>query len=328
MGKNRTPGITRLAAAVVLPLTGIAGCERSPATGVPSAAERPAFSAQKKGLGADVGGVLLTMNQQLEAMGLSFRVISAEWLTDAESPRAYQILVADDGSKELFHHWVPSDQRRAARGDSITYLVDLSDGEANPDLSGEQTEVAIDRAVATWSKESCSSRRIVKVRDTGADPDIADGLLGFGEVGDPFLADITHAGWMPSAFFEALLSGGGESILSVTFSFIFLDAAAGHDVDDDGKLDTAAREIYYNRDLAWGVDAGGGAFDVESVALHESGHGLSQSDFGRLAGTDPNGALYFKPLAVMNPAHADRLRALRDSDRSGHCDIWEDWPDD
>ncbi len=320
--------VARVAVATLLPLAVLAACDREPTTGPPNATGFPEFSVRKKGLGADVGGVLVTMNQRLEALDFNVRVISAEWLTDAGSGHHAQAVVADDRNVELGHHWVAGDVRRAAAANSITYLVDAGDGAANPDLTGGQTEAAIDRAVATWSGVPCVSLGIVKLPDTGADPDIVDGLLGFGDVGDPFLADITHAGWMPAAFFDALLVGGSEYVLSVTFSFIFLDPATDHDINGDGKLDTAFREIYYNNNLTWGIDADANPFDVETVALHETGHGLSQGHFGRVVRTDADGMLHLDPLAVMNAALARQLHSLQGTDRAGHCSIWHGWPND
>src|SRR4029453_125442 len=92
---------------------------------------------------------------------------------------------------------------------------------------------------------------------------IVESLLG--QTGGPFfLADITHAGWLPA------------NVIGVTFTFIFIAPATGAptDIDNNGKADVAFREILYNDRFVWRTD--GGNIDVETVALHESGHGLSQ----------------------------------------------------
>jgi hypothetical protein len=66
--------------------------------------------------------------------------------------------------------------------------------------------------------------------------------------------------------------------------------------------------------------------DVESVALHEFGHGLSQAHFGEAFLTDSNGKVHFAPLAVMN-AGTDRVsQELLGTDVAGHCSIWGNWP--
>ena len=44
---------------------------------------------------------------------------------------------------------------------------------------------------------------------------------------DALLADITHAGWLPGAFFDALLPSGSTFILGVTVPFVFIDPNLG-----------------------------------------------------------------------------------------------------
>jgi hypothetical protein len=62
------------------------------------------------------------------------------------------------------------------------------------------------------------------------------------------------------------------------------------------------------------------------VALHESGHGLSQGHFGKAFGTDANGKIHFSPLAVMNAAYSGVQQDLKGSDNAGHCSVWASWP--
>ena len=117
------------------------------------------------------------------------------------------------------------DPRRLADGDKITYLVDQSDGATASGLTNAQTEAAIDRAMNTWQANRCFKKvDIVKRADSGADPDIFDSFFGFGGFGNPFLADITNAGWLPRAYFEAVGGpGGGRGILAFSVTFIFTD---------------------------------------------------------------------------------------------------------
>ena len=53
---------------------------------------------------------------------------------------------------------------------------------------------------------------------------------------EAILADIQHAGWRDINF------AGGT--VGVTFTFGFVDAFGFTDIDDNGKLDVAFREIY------------------------------------------------------------------------------------
>ena len=80
-------------------------------------------------------------------------------------------------------------------------------------------------------------------------------------------------------FFNQVAPGGGDFILAVTFTIIFTDENGNPvDTDNNKKADVAWREIYYNDAFSWND---GSAYDVETIALHEAGHGLSQDHFGK-----------------------------------------------
>jgi hypothetical protein len=271
---------------------------------------------------------LQQINDRLTQLNVNYRVLKAEYVTASTANKVNakgNTIICNDRDKQLAAHWVPNDARRNADGRNITYLVDLSDATPNGGLSSAQTEAAIDRAMATWNGVSCASIPIVKRVDTGADPDLVDGLVGFGSVGTPHLADIVHAGWMPPAFFDFFLPGSGTSFLAVTFTFILLDPASNNDINNDHQLDVSFRETYYNNYFAWGIDANPPIADVETVALHESGHGLSQGHFGMIF-MDQNNQLQFSPFAVMNAVVFGQNHVLQGTDNGGHCSIWGSWP--
>ena len=62
------------------------------------------------------------------------------------------------------------------------------------------------------------------------------------------------------------------------------------------------------------------------MALHETGHGLSQDHFGKLHLTTANGKFHFSPRAVMNAGYTGVQQVLTGSDNAGHCSIWSSWP--
>ncbi|HKJ01762.1 MAG TPA: hypothetical protein VJ997_04885, partial [Longimicrobiales bacterium] len=95
------------------------------------------------------------------------------------------------------------------------------------------------------------------------------------------------------------------------------------DIDNNGKGDAAFREIYYDPDWNW-ADDGTNNIDVESVALHEAGHGLSQAHFGNIF--NKRGVFTADPRAVMNAFYQSPLRGLLGSDNGGHCSNWAQWP--
>jgi hypothetical protein len=267
-------------------------------------------------------------------MHSNVRVVKAEYVTglypaglpatEANGKSVGKTIICDDRDLRLPSQWVPGDARRNADGRNITYLVDLSDATPTGGLGSAQVEAAIDRAMASWNAIDCSTIPIVKRVDTGADPDVIDGLLGYGAVGTPHLGDIVHGGWMPPDFFELFFPGGGTSILGITFTSILLDPASENDINGDHQFDVGFREIYYNNHFSWGINADPPVADVETVSLHEAGHGLSQGHFGTIF--VQNERIQFSPFAVMNAVIFGKNHLLQGTDSGGHCTTWGSWP--
>jgi len=257
-------------------------------------------------------------NMALETQASAVRLAAMEWISPVDGGEAGGQIVffRDRGNKELPFHFVPGDPRRDGRT-NITYLVDRS-GDTNDPTAVGQTEAAIDRAMATWDREQCSTLNITKNVDTGADPDLIDEILGFPDgPGGILAADIVHAGWVPAGIFP-------PNVIAVTFTFIFVDGGGNPtDIDNNNRGDVAWREIYYNDQFVWRIN---GNIDVETVALHESGHGLSQDHFGMLFQTTSNDAFHFAPRAVMNAGYTGVQQVLAGSDEAGHCTNWGSWP--
>ena len=255
------------------------------------------------------------INVQLADQGAGYRARIAEWIAAPGSDEVGRtVFFSNVGNKQLVHHFVPGDARRGG-GTNITYIVDQVDAASTLPIG--ITTAAIDRAMATWQAEQCSSIPITKL------PDIPGLDLGFLQSGGPVLADVTHAGWLPAAFLP-------PPILGVTFTFVFIDpsqlpAIVFTDIDNNRKLDTAFREIYYADAFTW-FDDGVSNIDVETVALHEAGHGLSQAHYGTLFRTDRNGKFHFAPQAVMNAGYTGPQRSPLGTDDGGHCSIWASWP--
>ena len=256
------------------------------------------------------------VNATLQAGSSTYLLDRVEFLTDGDSNEVGQTVFFNNRTKQLGVHFVPGDPRRGGRT-NITYLVDQAEG-AIDGLTVGQTTAAIDRAMATWNGVNCSTIPITKLPDIpGLDIGLVESLLG--QTGGPFLlADITDAGWLPANVLPA-------NVIGVTFTFIFVDPATGAptDIDNNGKADVAFREILYNDRFVWRIN---GNIDVQTVALHESGHGLSQGHFGKAFGTDANGKIHFAPLAVMNAAYTGVQQDLKGTDNGGHCSIWGSWP--
>jgi hypothetical protein len=268
-----------------------------------------------------------SINQQLKARGLSLAVEAIEFFTIGQGRPSNRI------HQQPFR-WVANDDRRLADGENITYLVDQSDGATASGLTNAQTEAALDRALTTWQfSKPFKKVDIVKRADNGADPDIFDAFFGFGGFGDPFLADIVEAGWLPRAFFEAVGGpGGGRGILAFSVTFIFIDDQGTPSEDDDvptdingdNYLDTALNEVYYNNTFGdpgddragnpWGINIALPGIDVETVGLHENGHSLELGHFGP------------PPAAVMNPVYAGIRQSPLATDLAGMHIVWSSWP--
>lgn len=278
----------------------------------------PAFAADAT---ADFQSKLDSLNASLAAEGEGVRVLQIEWMTSDEGDgeeAGNTVFAFNVGNKQLGADYVPFDPRRSWNiSDTISYLVDQSDGATNDGLTNAQTEAAIDRAMATWDVATTSSAApMVKAEDIGADVDLIDFFLGFGAPGGE-VADLVHAGWVPAGIFP-------NNVIGVTFTLVWVDGGGNAtDINQDGKSDVAWREIFYNDAFVWRINAN---IDVETVALHEAGHGLSQGHFGQIFRTDANGKIHFSPRAVMNAAYGGVIQDLTGTDLSGHCSIWGDWP--
>jgi hypothetical protein len=252
--------------------------------------------------------VLNTLNDQLAAAGEGFRVEKVEFST-------YDVLgitvYANDRQHQLDSYWFPYDPWRFGVRD-IYWAVDQVDQTA--DVPWADAVGAIGNAMNTWDSVPCATIPLTLVDDYGLDLGYVQWQLGMG--GFPgWLADITHAGWLPRLFFDIIGGpGGGDSILGVTFTFTW--------VAYPNRV--AFKEVYYNDDFDWKINER--YFDIETVVAHEVGHGLSLGHFGMIFRDAGTGHLQFAPRALMNAIYYDILHELLGTDVSSFCSIWSSWP--
>jgi hypothetical protein len=278
---------------------------------------------------------LAALNDRLRAAGITDVAIDRAELLVAGAASGDQAttLIANDRTHLLTLQFVENDSRRPSPANTITYLVDQSDGSALGfnaagaviTLPNSVTEPELDASMEAWGAMGCNGPIIMKVADTGADPDLVDAIVFNNPalLGTPYSADIVHAGWLPRAFFDTLLPPNGSArIIGVTFSFIFVDEDdEPTDVDRDGRADVAWREIYYNRRFPWGTGGNENNVDIQSVAIHEAGHGLGLAHFGKLF-LKASGDIQFAPKAIMNAAYVSEDRTIRGTDNGSFCHIW------
>lgn len=246
------------------------------------------------------------LNDVLKPQWLDYRVEQIEFITVGKGRPSARIHQRD-------FRWVSGDPRRQAAGDTLSYLVDPSWGQATASgVSQGATEAAIERAMSRWAASTCVVHEVVKRPYPGGDVTVFDFFLDRGGFGEPFAADIVHAGWLSED--SGLL---GPDVLGISVTFIFVDPATGEptDLDGDQRMDTALNEIYYNDRFRWSLSGSGeeGTYDVETVALHEAGHALAVGHFGS------------PPEAVMNPVYDGVRRKLFPMDHAGLCTVWGSW---
>ena len=249
-----------------------------------------------------------------------YAIFSAEYLTSEESGQVGRtIFFRNVGNKQLTADFVPG--LALDDTDNVSFYVD--ENRPSADLPVTATTGAIVSAMQTWDGVTCSDLGMFQVP---SNPSITTGFvsafLGFGGSLD-YTADVLHAGWHSAAFFDAIQPGGSTFILGVTYTIIFTDEVGNPtDLDNNGKLDVAWRETYYNDAFAWNI---GSRYDVETVALHEAGHGLSQAHFGTAFLDSGQGQLHFSPRAVMNAAYSGIQNSIDQTDIAGHCSNWANW---
>lgn len=243
-----------------------------------------------------------------------------EYITTAESGQIGRtVYFRNVGNKQLAGDFVPGLSLDGT--DAVSYYIDGK--RPTSDLGVSVSSAAIARAMATWNDATCSELGMYEVPfNKKTSTGFVSELFGFSGSFD-YVADVVHAGWLGASFFDMLAPGGSTFILGVTFTIIFTDDAGNPtDINNDGKYDVAWREIYYNDAFSW---KDGAHFDIETIALHEAGHGLSQGHFGTAFADAGTGALHFSPRAVMNAAYSGIQTQVAETDNAGHCSIWGSW---
>ena len=219
-----------------------------------------------------------------------FEIYMAEYYTTGEGGEIGRtIYFSHNGNKQVGADFVPE---LSIDGTSdVTYYIDGNRPTA--DVGVATSSAAISRAMSTWDAITCSDLGMTQVPyDASTTTGFVSDFFGFGGSPD-YVADVTHCGWLPGAFFDAIDPGGSNYILGITFTLIFVDGGGNPtDFDNNKKLDVAWREIYYNDEFTWND---GATYDIETIALHETGHGLSQDHFGKAFRTHHNYKLHFSP---------------------------------
>ena len=265
---------------------------------------------------------LLKSAEKMQSM-----LYTAEYLTAENSGEVGNTVYFSNRGQQLGADFVPDDAflDYTDGSNDITYYIDHK--RPSEDIDVQASNAAIHRAMKTWDEATLSEfgiteREYNETINTG----VVAGFFGHGPTVHPiygYVADVVHAGWLPPAFFDLLAPGGSDYILGVTFTFIIVIEDEIVDQDQNGKADVFFREIYYNDKFSWNKDNG---IDVETVALHEAGHGLSQGHFGKVFGTDNNPKIHFAPRDVMNASYSGVQTAIENTYSEQDFVDWRHWP--
>lgn len=254
----------------------------------------------------------------------------AEYITDPLSGEAGGVewFQKDLGNGQLSHDFVYDDPR-ASWDDVEGISFGAKYGNTSADSNLENQEFWFEESLRTWEAQQCSGLELTENDVSSETPGLVENFFaGGGLVLGLIEADVTQIGFRGvSAIFPP-----GTSTLGVAYTLYWTDAEGNlTDIDGNGKIDAALREIYYNDQYEWADNGTEGAqpagprvFDFPTVAIHEAGHGLSAAHFGSIGVKD--GFLFPKPRAVMNAIYGGTLRELTGRDTGLHCSNWAQWP--
>jgi hypothetical protein len=257
------------------------------------------------------------------------------------------IVVSQEVGNQAFPvDWVENDaRRRPDAGLELTYAIDRT--ELPPGISWEDTEAAVESAVATFNEVQCGKHVQLVRLDTGPDADlgVAQDLVGLG--GRPeTVADITFAGWVPDGFMDAMDMSGSKGLTvpavydaadgSVVWGYDVLNPTREYtDINDNGQSDLAAMEIYFTTAANFVIDDERGDtlffIDLESIVLHELGHALGMDHFGRTEvildeeGNFVDVVLNRNSTPMMNTSNYFINREVAGSDKASFCGRYGSW---
>ncbi|MGJ3237476.1 MAG: hypothetical protein ACFE0Q_02105 [Anaerolineae bacterium] len=261
----------------------------------------------------------------------------AEYITDPESGEpggmivysdaAFEVLQRDTGNGQLDHDFVYNDPRAAwDTVEGISFGVKYGNTSADANLTNQAFWFS--ESLRIWERTNCSALTLTENSISNA-PGLVENFFNTGVIDINLVqADITQVGFRGvSAIFPP-----GTNTLGVAYTLFWTDAEGNlTDIDNNGKIDAALREIYYNDQYEWadnGLEGtqpdGTRLFDFPAVAIHEAGHGLSAAHFGTIGVR--NGRLVTNPTAIMNAIYSGAQRELTGRDRGSHCSNWAQWP--
>ena len=237
-----------------------------------------------------------------------------------------EVLHKDLGNGIQPHDFVYDDPRATWR-DSTNIKIGVKEGRISKDENLHDPVSWYYKSITAWTENSSCSRVEfdIAVLDSSI-PGATETAVATGQTDLSLVqADLTQVGFVESDKITVFRRGTG--ILGACFTMLWSDEHGNFtDYDNDGKLDVAFREIYYNDLFRWSDIDEVPPFHIDfpTIAVHEVGHGLSLSHFGTVQRTKDG--LTVKPRAVMSPIYDGKLREPTGRDKGAFCNAWANWP--
>lgn len=241
----------------------------------------------------------------------------------------FELLQRDTGNGQLTQDFVFDDPRNNTYDGGVpgvSYAVAENNLSADENLSDQVFWLY--ESAQVWANEQCSNLDLTIIDSDNDFPGIVNIFFQTGVIPLIQEADLTQVGFLSPAEFPYFAAN--PNVLGVAFTLSWVDENGNlTDIDGNGKSDVAFREIYYNDAFNWSDDGvlgerGSGFIDFPTVAIHESGHGLSAAHFGSIG--LQGGELVARPRTVMNAIYGGVLRDLTGRDVGSHCSNWAQFP--
>lgn len=304
--------------------------------------QQPTNAVDSEIANAPVDPTLAAMNQVPLKIGASeARVTQVALMLKTDYPPGQPTLYVADRSLRLPTQFVSNDPRRRTnvglewtfdtrRTQALTLVNGVPQMLTTADVVN-QTRLAVN----SWISLPCYSAYFAELPYP-----IAPGFENIEWIDDFYLgaepqpfrpvAEITVGGFLAASFFRQIFPASGDNVLGVAYQFAFYDPETGRptDIDRNGKLDGFWSEIYFNGLHYWGDATAPGVdpfsvFDLQTVALHESGHTFGLGHFGRLL--ENHGGFHVNGHNIMTNLYLGPVRTVSGIPTGTFCGLYGNW---